>query len=175
MACFCHTDGLPHYHGRYPLPGNHRIDELGYRLWQVFRQTVRPRLLEIDHHIVNQDLLWEFKAAGLEKVQINGHLPLVSPGDARLSDEEAAAYALARLEMTWEWLNNLWAKYSHELAAAGFGQAEFDELHELKRIRGEYLRADPTRARDVMEVYTDPLLNVRGTKPTATDGQETAS
>lgn len=151
------------------------MDELGYKLWQVFRQTVRPRLLEIDHHIVNQDLLWEFKAAGLENVQINGHLPLVSPGDARLSDEEAAAYALARHEIAWERLNNLWTKYGDELAAAGFSQAEFDELRELKLRRDEYLRADPTRVREVMEVYTDPLLMVQGTKPKATTSQKAAA
>ena len=43
VVCFSHTDNLPHYHGRVPLPGNHRIDLLAYRLWQVWRQTVRPR------------------------------------------------------------------------------------------------------------------------------------
>ncbi len=164
VACFCHTDGLPHYHGRYPLPGNHRIDDLNYKLWQVFRRAIRPRLLDADLSAVNQDLLWEFKAAGLEEVQINGHLTLVSPGDARIPLEEAADYALARHEVIWERMEETREKYGDELAEAGFSKAEFEELMELKRARDEYLKADPARVREVMEVYTDSLLFVRGRK-----------
>lgn len=164
VACFCHTDGLPHYHGRYPLPGDHRIDDLAYKLWQVFRRAVRPRLLDADLSIANQELLWEFKAAGLEDVQINGHLTLVSPGDARLPLAEAAAYALTRHEMERERLTNMQAQHGAELAEAGFSQAEFEELLELKRARDHYLQADPERVRQVMEVYTDALLIVRGRK-----------
>jgi hypothetical protein len=164
VACFCHTDGLPHYHGRYPLPGNSRIDDLAYKLWQVFRRAVRPRLLNADLSIVNQELLWEFKAAGLEDVQINGHLMLVSSGDARISEEEAVRYVLARHEIDRERLAEWQKEYGDELAEAGFSQAEFDELLELKRARDEYLKADPSRVREVMEVYTEAFLIVRGTK-----------
>ncbi|MFQ5886292.1 MAG: hypothetical protein ACE5II_03550, partial [Anaerolineae bacterium] len=56
-------------------------------------------------------------------------------------------------------------KHGEELAAAGFGQAEFDELIALKRARYEYLQSDPARVREVMEVFTEPLLIVRGTRP----------
>ena len=68
VACFCQTDGLPHYHGRYPLPGNQRLDDLSYKLWQVFRRAVRPRLLGRAPSPINQELLWEFKTAGLSDV-----------------------------------------------------------------------------------------------------------
>jgi hypothetical protein len=165
VACFCHTDGLPHYHGRYPLPGNHHIDDLAYKLWQVFRQAVRPRLLDADLSVVNQELMWEFKAAGLQDVQINGHLTLVSPGDARIPLDEAAAYTLARHEIERERLADMQEKYGEELAEAGFSQAEFEELLALRRGRYDHLQADPERVRQVMEVYTDALLIVRGTKP----------
>lgn len=58
--------------------------------------------------------------------------------------------------------------YGEELAAAGFSQAEFAELIEWKRDRDDYLKADPARVREVMEVYTDALLFVRGKKPSYT-------
>lgn len=165
VACFCHSDGLPHYHGRYPLPGNHRIDLLNHKLWQVFRRAIRPGLLGVDHDIVNQDLAWEFKAAGLEEIQVNGHLTLVSPGDSRIPFEEAIGYALARHEMAMERVLEMQEKYGPELAEAGFSQADFEELLELKQARDGYLKADPSRVREVMEVYTDTLIIVRGIKP----------
>jgi len=164
VTCFCHTDGLPHYPGRFPLPGNERIYDLAQKLWQVFRRTVRPRLLDANLNVPSQELLWDFKNAGLEEVQINGHLILVSPGDARIPLAEAAAYVQARHEIEWERLENM-QQYAEELADAGFSQAEFAELMELKRARDDYLEADPARIREVMEVYTDPLILVRGTKP----------
>jgi hypothetical protein len=167
VACFCHTDGLPHYHGRYPLPGNHRIDDLAYKLWGVFLRAVRPSLLGIDLSVVNQELLWEFREAGLERVQIEGHLTLVSPGDDRIPLEDGAAYALARHKAALDRVTNMQEKHGDALAAAGFSKAEFEELIELKRARGEYLQADPSRVREVMEVYTNSLLIVRGTKPLA--------
>ena len=165
VACFCHTDGLPHYHGRYPRPGNRRLDELNHKLWQVYRRAVRPRLLDADLSAPNQELLWDFKTAGLEDVQINGHLILVSPGDARIPLEDAAAYALSRHEIEQERLNNMQEQYGEELAEAGFSRAEFGELMALKSARDDYLKADSARVLEVMEVYTDPLLIVRGTKP----------
>ncbi len=96
VACFCHSGGLTRYHGRYPLSGNHRIDQLDVKVNRICRQTVRPRQLGVDHSILNLDLAWHFRNAGLQDVQINGHLALVSPGDARFSVEEGAAYATAR-------------------------------------------------------------------------------
>lgn len=177
VACFCHTDRLPHYHGRYPLPGDRRVDDLTHKLWQVFRRTVRPRVLNADLSAPSQELLWDFKAAGLADVQINGHLILVSPGDLRLPLAEAAAYTYTRHEIEQERLADMQKNYGEELAAAGFSPAEFVELIELKRARDDYLRADPERVREVMEVYTDPLLFVRGTKqshpPQANDSGET--
>jgi hypothetical protein len=167
VACFCHTDGLPHYHGRYPLPGNHRIDDLNYKLWQVFRRTVRSRLLAADLSAVNQELVWEFRTAGLEQVQIEGHLTLVSPGDDRIPLEDGIPYALARHKAALKRVIDMQKKHGAELAAAGFSQDEFEELIALKRARYEHLRADPGRFKEVMEVYTDALLIVRGTKPQA--------
>lgn len=165
VVCFCHTDGLPHYHGRYPLPGNHRIDALQYRLWQVWRQTVRPRLLGLDVSVVTQDLAWSFRAAGLSDVQVNGHLRLVSPGDDRLPLDAAASYAVERQTRELARLVGWRDDHGDELAAHGFATEEFDDLLALKRARLDYLRDDPSRVREVMEVYTDPLLIVRGTKP----------
>ncbi len=167
IACFCHSGGLAHYHGRYPLSGNHRIDQLDIKLDRIWRQTVRPRLLGVDHNILNLDLLWQFKEAGLQEVQINGHLALVSPGDARFSVQEAAAYALARQDKELAGLIRMREEHGAELVAGGFSQTEFHELIQLKRDRIEYLQADPSRVREVMEVFAEPLLIVRGVQPSA--------
>jgi SAM-dependent methyltransferase len=164
VTCFCHTDNLPHYHGRYPLPGNHRVDELNYQLWRTWRQAIRPRLLDVDHDIVNQDILWQFRASGLKDIRIDGHLMLFSPGDDRVSVEEGAAYALASHRLTLERLENWRREHGEELAEAGFSSEDFEELLELKRARYEYLQEDPARIREVMEVFTDPLIITRGTK-----------
>ncbi len=126
---------------------------------------MRPRLLNVDHGIVNQDLLWQFRDAGLENVQINGHLTLFSTGDDRLPVEDGQAYALASykaiLDRTRRWRKD----YGAELAAAGFSDAEFEELIALKQARYDYLKEDPARIREVMEVYSDPLIFVRGRRP----------
>lgn len=164
VVCFCHTDGLPHYHGRYPLPGDHRIDELNYRLWQVWRRTVRPQLLQVDHSIVNQDLVWGFRDEGLGDIQVNGHLMLAAPGDDRIPAEAGADYALSMHRQNLERLL-LWRReHGEELAAAGFGDAEFEELLDLKRARMAYLQEEPSRVKEVMEVFTDPLIVIRGTR-----------
>lgn len=165
VVCFCHTAGLPHYHGRYPLPGNHRVDELLHRLRRTFTRALRPRLIGVDHDILNQDLVWEFREAGLADIRVDGHLMLLSPGDDRLSIEEGAAYAVGMHRMSLRWLGEWRELYGDELAAAGFGRDEFDELIELRRARLDYLLADAGRVREVMEVYTDPLVVVRGTRP----------
>ena len=165
VACFCHSGGLPHYHGRYPLPGNHRIDELDLKLNRLWRRSLRPRLLGADHSILNLDLLWQFKVAGFEDVQINGHLALVSPGDDRISPEAGAAYALTRQEKELAGLMRMQAEHGQELAVDGFSQTEFDELIALKRARYEYLQANPTCVGEVMEVFAEPVLMIRGTKP----------
>ncbi len=165
MACFCHSGGLPHYHGRYPLPGNHRIDELDLKLDRIWRRLVRPGLLEADHNILNLDILWHFKAAGLLDVQINGHLALVSPGDARISAEEGTAYALARQQKELSGLIRMHQKHGQKLATEGFSLAEFDELIALKQARYDYIQANPTHVAEVMEVFSEPLLIVQGKKP----------
>jgi len=164
ITCFCHTDGLPHYHGRYPLPGNYRIDELNFQLWRTWRQAVRARLLAVDDKL-NQDLLWQFRAAGLQGVRIDGQLQIVSPGDDRLALEEAADYALDVHRETLARLQRWWQEHAEELMAAGFARQEFEELMELKRARYQYLQADPARVREVMEVFVEPHLIVRGTRP----------
>ena len=165
MACFCHSGGLPHYHGRYSLPGDHRIDELDMSLNRIWRRSVRPRLLGVDHSILNLDLLWHFKAAGLEDVQINGHLSLASPGDSRISDEEAAAYALTRQKKELDKLISMREKDGEELAADGFSLADFDELIALKQARYEHIKNNPARVKEVMEVFAEPLIMIKGVKP----------
>ncbi len=166
VVCFCHTDNLPHYHGRAPLPGNHRINLLAYRLWQVWRQTVRPRLLTINHTIVNQDLAWLFRHVGLEDIQVNGYLRMVAPGDDRIPIETGGPYAIAMQRSELKRIERWRADHSEELADNGFSEAEFDELLALKRARLAHLEEDPARVREVMEVITDPLIMVRGTRPT---------
>ncbi len=126
---------------------------------------MRARLLNVDHGILNLDLLWQFKAAGLQDVQINGHLVLTSPGDARIPVEEGAAYALARHRRELDGLIRMREEHGEELAEAGFSSDEFEELIALKRARYAYLQGDPARVREVMEVFTEPLLIVRGNLP----------
>jgi SAM-dependent methyltransferase len=165
VVCFCHTAGLPHYHGRYPLPGDHRVDELLHRVERIFAATIRPRLIHVDHAILNQDLVWQFRAVGLEDVRVDGHLMLVSPGDDRVDTDEGAAYAVGMHRRSLRWLEGWRRDHAAELADAGFSEAEFDELLTLKRARLAYLLEDAERVREVMEVVTDPLLIVRGRKP----------
>jgi hypothetical protein len=51
------------------------------------------------------------------------------------------------------------------LATAGFSDAEFEELIALKQARYDYLKEDPARVRQVMEVFTDPLILIKGRRP----------
>ena len=169
IACFCHLAGLPDCYGRYPLPGNHRIDELDLKLRHVWTRAVRPRLTGVDHSIPNLDLLWQFKAAGFQDIQINGHLELFSPGDERVPLDEATAYALASYERSLVRLTRRRKEHGKELGAAGFSEAEFEELISLKRARYEYLQENPACVREVMEVVANPLLIVRGTRPLSSD------
>ncbi|MEM7112331.1 MAG: hypothetical protein AAF614_07855 [Chloroflexota bacterium] len=94
VVCFCHTDGLPHYNGRFPLPGNKRIDELRHKVWQVFRRHVRPTQLKADLTTSTQAIASDFREAGLENIVVNGHLAAVSPGDGRFALEEATHHPL---------------------------------------------------------------------------------
>lgn len=165
IACFCHSGNLPHYHGRYLLEENHRIDELDLKMVRTMRVSVRPKLLGVDHTILSQDLFWQFKNAGLKEVQINGHLVVVSPGDARIPIEEGAAYALARNETELNKLIKMREKHGAQLAQDGFSETEFDELISLKQKRYEFLREDPSRVRDMMEVFNQPIFIIRGTRP----------
>ena len=73
--------------------------------------------------------------------------------------------ALARHRKGLDGLTRMGQEHGEELAEAGFSPAEFDELIALKRARYEYLQGDPARVREVMEVFTEPLLIVRGTRP----------
>jgi hypothetical protein len=164
VACFCHHDGLPEYHGRYPFPGDQRINELDHKLWRVWREHVRPGLLGVDHSIPSLELVWQFSAAGLEDVQVNGHLKLVSPGDARIPVEEASAYALLQHQKWLERLAHRRKEHGAQLAQHGFSEAEFDELVSLERARYEYLQGAASRVREVMEVFVQPLFFVRGTR-----------
>ncbi|MCA9996699.1 MAG: hypothetical protein KDE56_13160 [Anaerolineales bacterium] len=164
VTCFCHTDGLPDFNGRFPLPHNRRLDHLTHKLWTTFRRHVRPALLNADLEGLTQELAWEFRRAGLQEITINGHLAVVSPGDDRLPLDEAIAYMLARRAKDWQRLQGMWAQHEAAMIAAGFSQAEFAELTELVQARDAYLQADPSRVREVMEVFTDALFMVRGKK-----------
>jgi SAM-dependent methyltransferase len=169
VVCFCHTDRLPHYHGRSGLPGDLRIDELRHELARVWRTTVRPRLLDLDHGVVNQDIVWHFRQAGLLDVRVHGHLAVVAPGDDALGLGEGVDFALAVQEAELVRLREQRAAYGAELAAEGFSEEQFDELLELKGARLAQLRERPESVRETMEVYTEPLLIVRGTVPAGPD------
>ena len=167
VVCFCRTDRLPHYHGRSGLPGDLRIDALRHDLARVWRTTVRPRLLDLDHDVVNQDIVWHFRQAGLVDVRVHGHLAVVAPGDDALAPGEGADFALAVQEAELARLEGQHATYGAELAAAGFSEERFGELLELKRARLAQLRERPGSVHETMEVYAEPLLLVRGTVPPA--------
>jgi hypothetical protein len=137
---------------------------LDHKLNNIWRLSVRPRLLGVDHNVLNLDLAWEFRNAGLQDVQVNGHLALVSPGDDRLSVEEGAAYALARHQTEVDGIERMRREHGDRLAKDGFSHTEFDELIELKRARIDYIRDNHARVRQVMEVFPEPLLIVRGRK-----------
>ncbi len=90
-------------------------------------------------------------------------MKMVSPGDARVSVDEAAAYALATHRHALRRLEHISEEYGEELAAFSFSEEEFKELIDLKRARYEYLEKNPDCVREVMEVVADPLLIIRGT------------
>lgn len=173
VVCFCRTDRLPHYHGRSGLPGDHRIDALRYRLGQAWRTSVRPRLLDLDHGVVNQDIVWHFRQAGLVDVHVNGHLAVVAPGDDRIAPGEGVDFSVAMQEAELTRLESQRREHGAELAAGGFSEADFEELIELKRSRLARLRERPGAVRETMEVYTEPMLIVRGTVPSV-DWRRTA-
>lgn len=152
IACFCDISGPLRYHGRYPLPDNQRVDELDLKLSRIYHREVRPRLLGVDPGVLNLDLVWQFTAAGLQDVQINGHMKMVSPGDARVSVDEAAAYALATHRHALRRLERISEEHGEELAAVGFSEEELKELIDLKRARYDYLEKNPDCVREVMEV-----------------------
>ncbi|MDX1414388.1 MAG: hypothetical protein R3293_09375 [Candidatus Promineifilaceae bacterium] len=162
VACFCHGGGLPHYHGRYPLAGNQRIDELSVKLDRIWRKNIRPELLGVDHTVPNLDLAWQFKEAGLQEVQVNGHLSLVSPGDNRIPAVEGANYAIIRQKKALDRLVQMQEKHGRRLARLGFSQVEFEELLKLKRARLRYMQEQGDEVRQVMEVFTYALLMVKG-------------
>ena len=83
---------------------------------------------------------------------------------AAIPVEAGADYALSMHRQNLERLL-LWRReHGKELAAAGFGDAEFEELLDLKRARMAYLQEEPSRVKEVMEVFTDPLIVIRGTR-----------
>ncbi|MEJ2357614.1 MAG: class I SAM-dependent methyltransferase [Deinococcales bacterium] len=165
VVCFCRTDRLPHYHGRTGLPGDHRIDALRHGLARAWRRTVRPRLLDLDHTVVNQDIVWHFRQAGLLDVRVNGHLAVVAPGDDRIAPDEGVDFSIAMHEAELARLRDQRRRYGAELAAGGFSTAEFDELLEYETARLGRLREHPNAVKETMEVYTEPMLIVRGTVP----------
>ncbi len=93
---------------------------------------------------------------------------LLPRGDEHVPFDEATAYALMSHQQSMDRIIRWRQKHGKELAA-GFSEAEFEELIALKRARYEYLQANPTCVREVMEVLADPLLIVRGTRPLAND------
>lgn len=165
VICFCRTDGLPRYHGRSGLPGDHRIDRLAHELERAWRRAVRPRVLGLQPAIVSQDVVWHFRDAGLADVRVDGHLALVSPGDERIPLEAAAALARTRHERDLVEAQRLRREHGDELAEAGFDDAAFEELLDMKRARLAYVAEDPQRVRRIMEVFTEPYLIVRGHVP----------
>lgn len=167
VVCFCRTDRLPHYHGRSGSPADGRLDALAHRLARAWRTTVRPRLLQLDHDVLNQDIVWHFRQAGLLDVQVNGHLAVVAPGDDRIGRGEGVEFSLAVQEVELARLEAQRLEHGAELADGGFPEGDFDELISLKRARLVRLRERPDALREVMEVYAEPMLMVRGTVPEA--------
>jgi len=138
---------------------------LDLKLDRIWRQVIRPKQLDVDHTRLNLDLVWLFQAAGLLEVQLNAHLSLVAPGEARFSTEEGAAYALARQKKELTGLIDMRQEHGPTLAENGFSPAEFEQLIALKQARYDYLQADPARVKAVMEVFSEPFLIVKGVKP----------
>jgi hypothetical protein len=128
-------------------------------------------LLGVDHNVPTLDLVWQFRAAGLLDIQVNGHLKLISPGDERIPGSEAGTYALLQHQNWLKRLENRRVDYGEQLAEAGFTASEFEELIHLARTRYEHLRNNPARTSEIMEVFVDPLLIVRGTKSSLSDDQ----
>ena len=164
VACYCRSGNLPRYHGRYPLPGNDRVNELDHKFQHAFRISIRPSLLSIDHSVLAPDLVSEFEKCGLQNVQANGHLVLVCPGDARIPIEEGSAYAVSWYEREISRLVTLQMKYSEELTHDGFSTCEMDELIDLKKARQNYIQKNPGSIRQIMEAFVRPLVIVKGTR-----------
>lgn len=122
-------------------------------------------VLGVDHSIPSLDVFWQFKDAGLVDIQINGHLALVSPGDSRIPEEEGATYAIMRHQIEYDNLLKMREKHSEQLENDGFSRVEFDELIDLKRNRLVYIKENPTRVKEMMEVFTQPLFIIKSNRP----------
>jgi hypothetical protein len=165
ILCFCHSGNLPTYHGRYLAEDNHRIDYLNLKLTRAFRVSIRSRILGFDHAVLSADVFPQFSQMGLVEIEINGHLGVVSPSDSRMDPSDAAEYSVARSQKELDTLTRLRDRHADELNADGFTHGEFVELLQLTKERHEYLRADPLRSRRMGEVFSQPLLIMRGTRP----------
>lgn len=165
IVCFCHSGNLPTYHGRYRDEDYHRIDHLSLKLNRVLRVSVRPKILGFDHKILSADVFPEFHRAGLVDVHVNGHLGVVSPSDSRLDPDEAVRYSLARSRSDLKKLIQTRDSHGQQLESDGFPLDEFAELIELKRRRHADLEANSHRALEMAEVFSIPLLIMRGTRP----------
>lgn len=163
--CFCRTDRLPRYHGRWGLEGDHEIDQLDHALKRAYRTAVRPRLLDLDHRILNQEVAWHFREVGLEDVRVRGHLSVSAPGGDDVSVEEGAAHLQRTYDLEMANIRRIRTEHGAELAGNGFADDAFDRLLRWKQARVDALRADPERVREVMEVYAEPMLLIRGTVP----------
>ena len=165
ILCFCHSGNLATYHGRYLEEENHRVDYLNLKLTRAFRVSIRSRILGFDHEVLSADVFPQFSKLGLVDIEINGHLGVVSPSDSRLNPSDAAAYSVARSQKDLDALTRLWDRHVDELDSDGFPREEFDELITLTQDRHEYLTANPHRSRQMGEVFSQPLLIMRGTRP----------
>ena len=163
--CFCRTDRLPRYHGRWGLEGDHEIDRLDDALKRAYRVHVRPQLLDLDHGVLNQEVVWHFRQAGLEDLHVRGHLSVTAPGTDDVPVTEAAAYLVRTYELEIARIRSIRAEHGDELSQHGFEAEDFDRLLAWKQARLEALRATPERVRDAMEVYVEPMLLVRGRVP----------
>lgn len=165
VICFCRTDRIPRYHGRWGMEGDQRIDMLNQQFNQVWRRAIRPRLLDLDHDIVNQEVAWHFRRAGLLDIHVNGHLAVSAPGDNRTPLAEAAEFASEMHRMDIDRLRRQWAEYGAELGESGFPREAYEELLELKVARADRLETDPHLVREAMEIHVEPMLLLRGTVP----------
>lgn len=163
-SCFCKSGIFPIFDGIHEFEGNDRIGVLRRRFMDAYRTRIRNPTLGLPD---GRDLdVWgDYARAGLVDLRIDGVLTVMTPGDARWSDEEGVAFVEQRRRIETGLLDRLSEADFARLADGGVTASDVEELRRLLAEKYEWLLADKARVRRGMEILSEPAVIIRGRVP----------